>query len=266
MAVTWERYAFNKNLSPEQRQNWYLQNFGDFIVPFENGGSSTAIGADTLLVSPYKINGSGTDPYSKFVITVNIPSSTTNPNISSVILKNESDSTVSGWNGTNAQAGNAETLYFDRANIGGIKVLRLTKQTPTSANTVLFAKDDNARYAAQNGANTKMVVFSMPFKNSTTTAYHNVGNIGFLTHRSTREEHWSSSTTSGNIQLCSENIDWCDYPILNRYAVMGCITNFYTYDGTSSLAPILDTEFTITVNGRQSTFYSLGHGLCIREN
>lgn len=266
MSITWVRHKF-ESAAIETRTQWYMNNFSDFFMPFETGGSTASdasnSGTDTLKIRPY--NDADSAYYSTIVLyKTKTETTSARANVNSYALYNNAG--ASQHTQSNVQSSDVNSLYFDLATIGGVKVLRITRAIPDNTNTILLFKESNARDA--DGGTGAYIGLSGPYKASASSADNTKGYIGFLSNKHPGCTYWKKGTSdTGNAQVTDKNVGLCTNIIINRFAACGMITNLYTIDGMSSVSqtPVLDTEFAVAVSGRLYTFYSLGHGLCIRE-
>ncbi len=257
MAITWTRKKFQTGSDAATRKTWLMTNLSGWIYDVDQTNTSN----DVLIFQPY----TGEDPSCQFRITLANATTDSNVNVSNVSLcptvgaPSTNTKTV-----TNIIAADAGGIYFDMATIGGMSVLRITKSQVSSDQMVVLVKETGV--ADADGGSTTLYTLSAPHK-SGSTYYHFTGLLGFLstTHPGMTFKASSSSSTTENIQMDGLNIGVCTNAILNRFAACGALSNMYTIDGMPAFAPIQNVEFAISVNGHQSTFYSIGHGLCIRE-
>lgn len=256
MAIKWIRNKLPPTNDATERGAFYntkLQQAG-WLTSYETNAGTTY---DYLYLQPVettgclcriKVNGSGGSWTDANISITEVYQSTNGPS--------GSPNTISNVVGTDVNG-----LYFDTAKIGGIDVLRITNLTPTTR-CLILAKSN----AAKADGGTGMIYYmSAPYFQS--SVYDQVGIYSFMNDFSVlAKSNYSGSTSAGaSIQLVTTNKGSCNNPILNRYAVLGMATNFYTYDGTQNGAPAHNVEFNLSVNGVVTPFYSLGHGLCIRE-
>lgn len=266
MSITWIRHKF-ESADIATRTQWYMDHFSDFFMPFETGGSTATDasnnGTDVLKVRPY----SDANSAHYFTITLQktkTDSSSARANVYQYAYYNNAGS--SQYSQTNVQNSDVNSLYFDITTIGTIKVLRITRAIPDNTNTILLFKESNARDA--DGGVGAYIGLSGPLKSSVSVADNTKGFMGFLSDKHPGCTFWKKGTSdTGNAQVTDKNVGLCSNIIINRFAACGMITGLYTIDGMDSvsLTPVIDTEFAVAVGGKLYTFYSLGHGLCIRE-
>ena len=260
MPIAWNRHKFNGSSDAEERQAWYMSVAGEFFRPFtEEGGSTSSSSSDVLKIRPYP----NADAAWNCEITMSSVTMS-QAGVSSIVLKEITTSRATLSNCIQSGS-SSQPLYFDTASFGNIHVLRITKETPQDINTIILLHDPLGR-DADTGVG-EYYAISAPYKSSFTQANHRVGLIAFLSNTHTGSTYRYSSGSPADIQVVTDNVGLCSNVIINRYAASGILTNLYSIDGMSSTSqtPIADTEFAVSVNDRLTKFYSIGHGLCIRE-
>lgn len=264
MAITWTRHKMNTSATAADREAWYEENLRSpgWIQGYNCNNPEN--GSDALTIKPFD----GTSCWSTIILHAVTSDSTVKPQkIDFYTIKGDSGSASKKSLDTSylvpASAGG---LYFDTARISNIDVLRICQSDPQPSSMITIVKETGVTDA--DGETGTLYLLSAPYKAyGTNPTNHDYGLLWFLSNKHPGITYrYEISTSRLMIQLYQDNIGQCTNAILNRFAACGMLSNIYAIDGMSTSAPVQGVEFSVSVNGHLSTFYSLGHGLCIREN
>lgn len=263
MAITWTRRKMSTSATAADREAWYEANLKQTGWIHGYNCDNPQSGYDALTIKPFD----GTSCWSTIILQTVTSDSTVKPQkIDLYTIKGDSSQASKKTLDTQylvpASAGG---LYFDTARISNIDVLRICQSDPQPSSMITMVKETGITDA--DGETGTLYLLSAPYKAyGTNPTNHDLGLLWFLSNKHPGTVYELNVSTGANIQLYQDNIGQCTNAILNRFAACGMLSNIYAIDGMSTSAPIQGVEFSVSVNGHMSTFYSLGHGLAIMEN
>lgn len=149
-------------------------------------------------------------------------------------------------------------LSFDTASIGTgdtstLELLRICTSTVSWQKMLLFAV---IKGGVNVDSDTSAYLLSLTTTHNGSASDPTIGSRIILDPKG-RSVYAANNSTS--IQFHKDNTGFCDKYILQPVPIMGVKSALYSIDGGTSI-PVGDVEFIV----QGHTYYSLGHGLCVR--
>ena len=258
-AITWTRHEYTPISDATERLAWYTAAGLDewFDITVDESGS------DVFTIQPYtggaklelvwaKMNARGSTAETAWEKLSNCNFYLAGASSATTI--NTVASTSGNLYGLHATSAHGN-LSFDFATVGNVELLRLctVNNTWTDAREMIFARDTTTTV---DGSATKLILLNSPY--ATQNPNPLTGTYLFLPD--TTGSTYYSTNSSSTVQFSSKSVTYCDKYILQPIQTLGIISHIYAIDGSPNYAPVGDTEFTLGGH----TYYSLGHGICVR--
>ena len=243
-AITWTRHEFTPIADATEREAWYTDAGLDDWFDITQGSSA---GVDIFTLQPY------TDGAKVEFEWSNMQGATNREKMNQIRFYLAGASSTTTYNGAikptaSSTVGN---LSFDFATVGSVELLRLCTTENSWDNEVILARDTAM---TADGVTAKLVVMNNA---ASSTAVQAGGYI--ILADNTGGTHYKSVSNAA-VQYRSDSVTYCDKFILQPIETLGIISHIYSIDGSPNYAPVGDVEFILGGH----TYYSLGHGMCVR--
>jgi hypothetical protein len=247
-AITWTRHEYTPISDATEREAWYTAAGLDGWFDITSSGTDN----DKFTLQPY------TDG-ARLVLNwayMNARSGQSWEQMDGIKFYLAGASATTTYNGTTKPQASSEAgnLSFDFATVGSVELLRMCTTENSWNNEVIFARDTAT---TADGATAKLVVMNNSYGNN--AAYPRAGGYIILAD-TTGSAKYNSNTSNSVVQYRSDSVTYCDKFILQPIETLGIISHIYAIDGSPNYAPAGDVEFTLGSH----TYYSLGHGMCVR--
>ena len=242
-AITWTRHEYTPIADATEREAWYTDAGLDDWFDITQGSSA---GVDYFTLQPY------TDGARVLMQWGYMQGTTTRERMTgmSFYLAGASATTSYSGNVYPQASSTAGNLSFDFATVGSVELLRLCTTENSWDNEVILARDTAT---TADGVTAKLIVM-----NNAVSASAQAGGYIILADNTGSAKYYTHS--SNTIQYCSSSVTYCDKFILQPIETLGIISHIYSIDGSPNYAPVGDVEFILGSH----TYYSLGHGMCVR--
>lgn len=242
--INWTRYEYTPISDATEREAWYANvGLGDWF-DITHGSSA---GVDYFTLQPYTDGARVEFEWSNMQGAIN------REKMNGIKFYLAGSSSAITYNGlikpiASSEAGN---LSFDFATVGSVELLRLCTTENSWGNEIILARDTAT---TADGATAKLVVMNNAAANPAVQAG------GYIILADSTGGTQYKSITNASLQYCSHSVTYCDKYILQPIQTLGIISHIYSIDGSPNYAPVGDTEFTLGGH----TYYSLGHGMCVK--